>query len=141
MNDPVPAIVERDAKGEIAEIYIDIRRVFRIGGVNLIWRHLATLPGVLPWAWKALRPLYVDGTFALEAAALRGALDLPGLPAFPSETLIAAGLAEGDLAQIRTILAAYDRTNVMALIALLALHSRIRGAPDDPCIGSGVGFA
>jgi hypothetical protein len=85
MSDPVPAIAEANATGENAEIFADIRRVLGVDVVNLIWRHLATIPGALPRAWGSLRPLYVDGTIGAEAAALHGDLDFPRLPPFPRE--------------------------------------------------------
>jgi hypothetical protein len=129
MSDPVAAITEANATGEIAEIFADIRRVLRVGAVNLIWRHLATIPGVLPWAWESLRPLYVDGTIGAEAAALRGDLDFARLPPFPREVLAAAGLLDDDIRTIRNILAAYDRTNAMALVALSALLLRLEDKP------------
>jgi hypothetical protein len=121
MNDPVPAITEANATGEIAEIFADIRRVLRVDVVNLIWRHLATIPGALPRAWESLRPLYVDGTIGAEAAALQRDLNFPRLPPFPREVLAAAGLLDDDIRTIRNILAAYDRTNAMALVALSTL--------------------
>ncbi len=125
MGDPIPAISESEATGLIAEIYADIRRVYRVGVVNLIWRHLATIPGGLPWVWSTIRPLYVNGTVGREAAALRAALSLPELPSWPTAALISAGLQDKDIAGIRTVLAAYDRTNAMALIAFLAVQFRL----------------
>ena len=122
MSDPVPAVTEAAATGEIATIFADIRQVLGVEVVNLIWRHLATIPGALPWAWATVRPLYVDGTVAAEAAALRKNLDLPKLPPFPAETLAAAGLPGDNLTTIRNILAAYHRTNAMAR------HRRLRVA-------------
>jgi hypothetical protein len=77
MSDPVPAIAESEATGLITEIFADIRSVHRVGVVNLIWRHLATIPGGLPWVWTTARPLYADGTVGREAAALRAGLSLP----------------------------------------------------------------
>src|SRR5271169_1762763 len=127
MSDLVPAVAEADAAGEIAEIFADIRQVLGVGIVNLIWRHLATLRGALPWAWGTLRPMYVDGMIAGEAGALRRALALPGLPDIPTAAFAAAGLPDGDLDSIRNVLAAYDRTNAMALIALFVLLSRGEG--------------
>jgi hypothetical protein len=126
MSDPVPAITEAAATGEIAAIFADIRRVLAVDVVNLIWRHLATIPGALPWSWQTL---YADGTIAEEAAALRGDLALPRLPPFPAETFAAAGLLDDDISAIRDILSAYDRTNAMALVALSALLSRLGYAP------------
>lgn len=129
MSDPIPAISEAAAAGEIAEIFADIRRVLGVEVVNLIWRHLAMLPGALPWAWETLRPLYTDGPLAGEARLLRKRLTLPRPPPFPPELLAAADLADGDIASIRGILAAYDRTNAMALIAFSALLHRLEGRP------------
>jgi hypothetical protein len=131
MSDPVPAITESAATGEIAEIFADIRQVYRVGVVNLIWRHLATFPQALPWVWQSVRPLYVDGTIEREAAVLRASIAVPEFPAFPASVIAAAGLGEHDLNQIRTILAAYDRTNAMALIALSAVDCKIAGMPVD----------
>jgi hypothetical protein len=129
MTDPVPAITEAAATGEIAEIFADIRGVLGVAVVNLIWRHLATIPRALPWVWGVLRPLYVDGTITAEAAALRSDLDLPRLPPFPPEVLAAAGLLDGDINTIRNVLAAYDRTNAMALIVFSALLLRLDDEP------------
>jgi Halocarboxylic acid dehydrogenase DehI len=131
MSDPVPAITESAATGEIAEIFADIRQVYRVGVVNLIWRHLATFPQALPWVWQSVRPLYVDGTIEREAAVLRASIAVPEFPVFPASVIAAAGLGEHDLNQIRTILAAYDRTNAMALIALSAVDCKIAGMPVD----------
>jgi len=128
-SDPVPAVTEAAATGETAAIFADIRRVLGVEVVNLVWRHLATIPDALSRTWGMLRPLYVDGTIATAAAALHDDLDLPELPPFPPELLAATELLGGDLGTIRNILAAYDRTNAMALIALSALLCRLHGEP------------
>jgi hypothetical protein len=44
MSDPVPAIAEASATGAVAEIFADIHTVLGVEVVNLIWRHLATIP-------------------------------------------------------------------------------------------------
>jgi hypothetical protein len=84
MEDPVPAVAEAAARGETAAIFAEIRAVLGVGVVNLIWRHLATIPGALPWAWGLLRPRYADGTLAAVAAGLPGRLRLPAVPAMPA---------------------------------------------------------
>jgi hypothetical protein len=122
MQDPVPAIAEADATGEVAAIFADIRAVLGVGVVNLIWRHLATIPGALPWAWSALRPRYVDGSLVAATAALRvPALDLSAIPS--------GALAADDLAGIAAVEATYGRTNPLALVALTALQQPGPGAP------------
>jgi hypothetical protein len=132
MRDPVPAIIEAAATGEIAEIFGDIRRVLGVDVVNLIWRHLATIDGALAWTWKTLRPVYEDGTIATEAAALLADLDLPALPGIPAEAFVALGLRGDDISAIRDVLAAYDRTNAMALIAFSSLPSLLGEEPSLP---------
>jgi hypothetical protein len=127
VSDPVPAVTEAGATGEIAHIFAEIRHAYQVGVVNLVWRHLATFPGALPWIWESVSPLYVDGTIAREAAALRASIALPDLPVFPAAALAAAGMSDRDVEQIRVVLAAYDRTNAMALIALSAVHCKIAG--------------
>jgi hypothetical protein len=129
MSDPIPAISESGATGSIAKIYADIRSVYRVSAVNLIWRHLATIPGGLPWVWTTIRPLYADGTVGRNAAALRASLPLPELPPWPTAALSSAGLQEEDIARIRTVLGAYDRTNAMALMVFLAVQLRLEGVP------------
>jgi len=129
MSDPVPAIAEASATGALAEIFADIRRVLGVEVVNLIWRHLATIRDALPWAWGMLRPLYADGTVAEEAQILHDRLALPQLPSLPHDLLVAIGLGNDEQATIRNILAAYDRTNAMALVALSALLCRLDEPP------------
>jgi hypothetical protein len=129
LRDLVPAIIEASATGEIAEIFGDIRRVLGVDVVNLIWRHLATIDGALTWTWTTLRPVYEDGTIAAEAAALHADLNLPALPWIPAEAFVALGLGGDDIRAIRDTLAAYDRTNAMALIALSAVLSLLGEAP------------
>lgn len=127
MSDPVPAITEAAAKGETAAIFADIRQVLGVDVVNLIWRHLATIDGALPWAWGTLRPLYVDGSVRREAMALHGELAPPPMRAIPAEVFAGLGLRADDLTAIRDVLAAYDYTNAMAMVALSALRARLDG--------------
>lgn len=127
MSDPVPAITEAAATGETAAIFADIRQVLGVDVVNLIWRHLATIDGALPWAWGTLRPFYVDGSLRREAMALHGELALPPMRAIPAEVFAGLGLRPDDLTAIRDILAAYDHTNAMAMVALSALRACLDG--------------
>lgn len=132
MDDPVPAIAEAAAEGETAALFADIRAVLGVGVVNLIWRHLATIPGALPWAWGLLRPRYADGSLAAAAAAgLTGALAVPRLPPMPEAAFAAAGLSAEDRRGIAGVLAAYERTNPLALLALSALALRLEGVPPE----------
>jgi hypothetical protein len=127
MGDPVAAVTEAEATGEVAALFADIRAVYGVSVVNLVWRHLATMPGALAHVWGAVRPLYVDGTVAREAAWLRAALVVPAGAAVPGFVLATAGLDGAAMAGVRRVMAAYDRTNAMALVALSAARARLAG--------------
>lgn len=67
----LPEIAEAQAEGHVVVLYADIRQVLGVPFVNLIYRHLATAPAVLDCVWHALRPHFVSGAFAAQAALLR----------------------------------------------------------------------
>lgn len=131
-GDPVPAIGEAEAAGEVAALYEDIRRSLGVPVVNLIWRHLAVFPGALDWTWRTVRPIYLDGSVAALAAEFRRGLELPALPAVPREVLRAAGIGASAEAAIAGVLASYDRSNSTNLIALSALMRRLDGDAGSP---------
>ena len=130
-GDPVPAITEAAATGETALIFADLRATLGVNVVNLIWRHIATFPGALPWAWGTVKPVYVSGGVAMEAQRLKAGLSIPALPDWPNAVLRCAGIDAAGEASIRRILASYNRSNAMNLVALSALVRRIDGAPAD----------
>ena len=69
MTQQLAEISEKNATGSVATIYAEIRHATGLPLVNLIFRHMATIPGCLEWAWEGLRPLYTHG--AIYAAAER----------------------------------------------------------------------
>ncbi|MXP64094.1 hypothetical protein E0493_12140 [Roseomonas sp. M0104] len=116
---PFPEVAEAEAGGEVARIYAELRATAGIPVVNLIWRHFAALPGVLPWAWAAVRPvagsaLLAEGTARLEAAALRaGGGGVAALPVLPEEA--------------RAVVEIYNRGNCTNLQLLTALRRILAG--------------
>lgn len=130
MEDPVPAVAEADATGETAALFADIRAVLGVGVVNLIWRHLATIEGALPWAWGTLRPAYADGSLAALAGEAVPA-DSPGIADAPA-TLARFGVTAADRTAMRAVLRAYERTNPLALTALAALALALEPGPVRP---------
>ncbi|HUG38728.1 MAG TPA: hypothetical protein VML54_17350 [Candidatus Limnocylindrales bacterium] len=134
---PIPAVGEEEAQGETGVLFADIRRVLGVPVVNLIWRHLATFPSGLDWAWGAVRPFYHSGAAAREGAALLVALPLPSLATWSRGELRAAavdGVAERTLI---TVLDSYNRSNAMNLVALTALGLRLKGQPEAPAAPAG----
>lgn len=117
MSDPFPAIAEQAATGETAELFADIRATIGVRVVNLVWRHLATLDGVLPWAWRALKPLYLQGMADRAVVAFRHEMTLPAL----------GSLAGPEPASVDAVLASYDHSNTVNLFALGALVAWLRG--------------
>lgn len=73
-------ISESVACGSVAALYADIRAVLGVDLVNLIYRHLATVPGGLEWAWANLSPHFQSGEIDAQSELLRN--DVHG--AFPS---------------------------------------------------------
>jgi hypothetical protein len=130
-QESVASVLEADAKGDIADIYADIRKVLGTSVVNLIWRNLATMPGALAWTWSTVRPLYL-GQAPLHAEAVRRGIALPELPGFSQDTLLAAAIEPADQAIIGHVLDSYQYTNALALVVLSALLARFEPRPADP---------
>lgn len=124
--DPVDAVTEAAAIGATAATFAEIRETLGVEVVNLIWRHLATMPGALEWVWPAVKPLYL-GAAPAAAQEVRGTIALPAVTPFSADTLAAAGLDEAALAAIRRILESYYHTNALALVALSAFLARAEG--------------
>lgn len=121
-------IREAEASPEIAAIYGQIRTASGLPLVNLIWRHFAALPGVLPWAWAAVSPVVQSAAMVQARARLVAAIALPPPAACDWGE---AGLTPDDSARIRAIIDAYARGNLTNLLALTALRLRLDqpGAP------------
>ena len=128
-GDPVPAITEDDATGEVAQLYADIRKTLGIPLVNLIWRNLATMPGALAWAWRSVKPLYESGLIRNEAVALVESQQLPDVPQLPTAALRAVGVDAQAETAIHAILDSYGRSNPFNLVSLCTLLAMLRNEP------------
>lgn len=117
MSDPFPAIAESAAVGDTAALFADIRATVGVRVVNLVWRHLATLDDALPWAWQAVKPLYVQGMADRAVVDFRRDMTLPKL----------GSLAGVEPASVDAVLASYDHSNTVNLFTLGALVARLRG--------------
>src|SRR5450631_1587072 len=72
---------EDQAIGAIATIYDEIRRFSGVPYVSSLQRYLATMPGVLEWAWAAIRPAMVSGIVPETGWRLADSVKIPPLPA------------------------------------------------------------
>lgn len=117
MSDPFPAVTEASATGQTAELFADIRATVGVRVVNLVWRHLASFDGALPWAWGAVKPLYLAGIADKSAQDFRTTMIVPRL----------ASLAGAQPAGVDAVLTSYDHSNMINFFALGALVASLRG--------------
>jgi hypothetical protein len=117
VNERFPAIAEASATGETAALFADIRATVGVRVVNLVWRHLATLDGALPWAWTAVKPLYLNGIADQAVVRFRKTMTVPKL----------GSLAGAEPASVDAVLASYDHSNTVNLFTLGALVAWLRG--------------
>jgi hypothetical protein len=126
----LPELREAEAPPEIAAVYAALRQATGVPLVNLIWRHLATLPGALPWAWSATRAALESGAVAAARERVAAALRLPpGLAHVDAVAWRAAGLGEADRGAVLAVAETYNRGNLTNLVLLTALRRAIEGAP------------
>jgi len=127
----IAEVRETDAPAEIAEIYADIKARSGIPQTNLIWRHFATEPEVLRWAWGAIAPLFDAGAVQAAADQLSGQIGGDGGSAIWH--VIADPQAAAD---VKAILAFYNRGNPRNLVSLTALSlwaaNAANGHADEP---------
>ncbi len=118
---------EADATGDIARIYADVRRTSAVPYVSALYRHLATRPGVLPWAWAAVSPALENGT--AQEAGWRVAADLPidPLPFIPRDALRVWGVDDAAEQNIRNICDGFVRVAPLNMVFAALLKRFIAG--------------
>jgi hypothetical protein len=130
-GDPVSAVREDEATEAVASIFADIRETLNVEVVNLVWRHLATMPEALEWVWGTLKPLY-KGPAIVKAELVHRNLNLPRVPRLSRDVLTAGGLDDAAFASILAILDSYQHTNALALVCFSALLARFEGSARGP---------
>jgi len=137
IRNSVTAIAESDATGEVAEIFADIRETMEIPLITSIWRILVDIEGGLRSSWDATKQLYKTGQPQAALLRIREETVLPMPKPIAISQLARVGVNRQDLSVIRSILAAYNRSNGLNLIALTALSVSPVGQPanDHPPLG------
>ena len=115
---------EDQASGDIRQIYQEIRRLSAVPMVALIWRHLATLPGTLEWAWDFLGPAMRGGALQQIAWELAEKTRIPRQLTIDISALRVAGISEEDQRGITDTLDGYNRANPVnfVMVRCLSLH-------------------
>jgi hypothetical protein len=125
----LPAIREAEASGATAEIFADLRATLGVPFVNLIWRHLATIPTMLAWSWASAKPLYTSTQLWSAARELRGMVQSPTHAAIPRFVFESCGLTPEQLLTIIRLVDSYNRANSANLLTLLVLRALLTGSP------------
>jgi hypothetical protein len=128
--DLLPEVAEARAVGEVRRIYGEIKRLSAVPMVALIYRHLATIPGVLEWSWALLEPVMRSGELQRRAWQLAASVSVD-TPAMPRAALRAAGLEARDERGIAAVLDAYNRANPVNILAVRCLALHLAGFPHD----------
>jgi hypothetical protein len=127
---------EEAATGRIAEIYGEIRRFSGVPYVSSLQRYLATMPGVLEWAWDAVRPAMASGTIPETGWRLAQTVRLSPATPVSEATLRDWGVDAAGLASIRNVAANFVRVSPVNLVTGACLAQLLNGARP-----SGSGFA
>jgi hypothetical protein len=125
----LPELHEADATGRIADIYAEIRLFSGVPYVSSLQRYLATIPGVLEWAWDVLRPGLASGLIPETGWRLAQSVRLTSPSLVPEATCRAWGVDESGLAAIRNIAANFIRVSPVNLVTGACLAGILNGAP------------
>ena len=123
--DVLPELQESEAPTDIRSIYEEIRRLKSAPMVALIWRHLATLPGVLPGAWSSIAPILRSGLLQETAWTIAGNVRLQPLPILSAAELQGLGVDHAARASLSTVLEAYNRANPVNMLCVYVLLARL----------------
>jgi hypothetical protein len=123
----VDELAERDATGEIAAIYGEIRRFWAVPYVSSMQRHLATRAGWLEWVWAALRPVFASGL--AQTAAWRAAerLAVPRLAPIARDALRVWGVDAPGEGAIRATCDSFIRASPANLVLSGLLRRLLSG--------------
>jgi hypothetical protein len=119
---------EESATGRIAEIYDEIRRFSGVPYVSSLQRFLATMPGVLEWAWDAIRPAMVSGTIPETGWRLARTVRLSPATPISEATISNWGVDTAGLAAIRNIAENFVRVSPVNLLTGACLAQLLNGA-------------
>jgi hypothetical protein len=136
--DAIHTVSEKETSPDIAAIFTDIKETLGVPFVNLIWRHLATIPGGLAMTWSLAKPLYASKILNESARALRRQTALvETLSPWPESLLAALGLSLQDKSEIVLLLEDYGHANSRALLILSYLHASLSAQLSAPGRGEG----
>jgi hypothetical protein len=136
----LPELAERDATGDVARVYAEIRRLCAVPYVSSMQRHLATRPGWLEWAWAAIRPVFADGSAQETAWRLGVPAGVPPLAPLSRPALRALGVdAPGERA-VRAACESFVRVSPTNLVFSGLLRRLLAGERPGGRAAPGAGW-
>lgn len=125
------AVPEKDATGEIKDIYEDIKRSLQLPFVPEMFQSFAVYPSFLQFIWGQLKQSVLTEQFYNDAARARGFAETfvaeAHIPAYKHEDALANGISVKDLVGIQTTLEAFQYENPKLLLIGEALYMAIGG--------------
>lgn len=125
---PLP-VTEREAEGEIEQVYHEIKQTLRVSGINLNFRTWAGYGPFLPLLWHAVRPnvetrAFEDAADHLRAEAVQIAERLGRVGATAH-----VRLGESQAYQVQAALRLYHYINPKLLVLTSAVRLALAGEP------------
>ncbi|MGB0629231.1 MAG: hypothetical protein ACPGRZ_00925 [Alphaproteobacteria bacterium] len=116
----LPEISANDASGDTLEIYRSIEAALGVRLVNLVYRHLATVPGALDWAWAVVGSGFSNGIFRQRSVPLIELAQKASVDLAPTGgiSLTACGLTFEQSTAVIATLDAYNQANPMNALSL-----------------------
>ena len=119
----LPELHENQATGRIAEIYDEIRRFSGVPYVSSLQRYVATLPGVLEWAWDAVRPALVSGVIPETGWRLARDVRIALAEPVSAATVRAWGVDAAGLAAMRNVTENFVRVSPVNIMTGACLRA------------------
>jgi len=109
-------LAERDARGEIAHIYAEIRRLWAVPYVSSLQRHLATRDGWLEWVWSSIGPVFEHGLAQTAAWRAVERVEVPVIPPISHDALDVWGVDATDEVTVGAVCASFVRVSPVNLV-------------------------
>ena len=132
----LPELQERDATGDVAVIYAEIRRLWAVPYVSSLQRHLATRRGWLEWTWASLAPAFTSGQAQTAGRHAVEGLAVPRLAPVSRDALRVWGVDADGEAAIRATCASFVRVSPINLMLSGLLRGLLRGERPSGAAGA-----
>ena len=124
-------VPESEAGPDLQPIYADIKATAGTAMVNLIYRHIATIPSALPWVWMTIK----SGIGYEQINVAVSGLEVSGFgQPLSSAAFHLLGLSDADVQMAARIVAGYNSANALNIVTLAALRRIIDQVEDGPVV-------